>query len=51
MSFVPEKSKVIDYATMVALVYSMVKKDYLMQVIIDLFITTFFLSIFNEQIN
>ncbi|XP_023764720.1 uncharacterized protein LOC111913232 isoform X1 [Lactuca sativa] len=31
VSFVPEKSKVIDYATMVALVYSMVKKDYLMQ--------------------
>ncbi|CAI9296116.1 unnamed protein product [Lactuca saligna] len=31
VTFVPEKSKVIDYATMVALVYSMVKKDYLMQ--------------------
>ncbi|CAH1430458.1 unnamed protein product [Lactuca virosa] len=31
VSFIPEKSKVIDYAIIVALVYSMVKKDYLMQ--------------------
>lgn len=31
LSFVPEKPEVVDYATMVAVVYSMVKKDYVMQ--------------------
>ncbi|KAI7752643.1 hypothetical protein M8C21_017730 [Ambrosia artemisiifolia] len=31
VSFVPKKSKDVDYATMVAVVYSMVKQDYVMQ--------------------
>ncbi|XP_024990199.1 uncharacterized protein LOC112524558 isoform X2 [Cynara cardunculus var. scolymus] len=40
VSSVPEKPQVLDYATMVAVVYSMVKQDYVMQIVSSLNLKT-----------